>query len=139
MLKGIPSSITPELLKTLSEMGHGDTILLADGNFPAYSKGIKVIRADNIDVATLLKDIMTLFPLDPFTDKRALVMREDSGEMPKCAYKYESIINESGDDAKVISLPRQEFYDASKTCFAIVLTSDLTPYANLILRKGIIG
>ena len=37
MLKGIPSILTPELLKILMEMGHGDTIVIGDGNFPAAS------------------------------------------------------------------------------------------------------
>ena len=32
MLKGIPSIISPALLKTLMEMGHGDEIVIADGN-----------------------------------------------------------------------------------------------------------
>ena len=35
MLKGIPNIISPELLKVLCEMGHSDTIVIADGNFPA--------------------------------------------------------------------------------------------------------
>lgn len=34
MLKLIPSIIGPELLKVLDEMGHGDEIVIADGNFP---------------------------------------------------------------------------------------------------------
>ena len=48
MLKGIPSIIQPDLLKILSEMGHGDTIVLADAHFPAESLGIHshVIRYD---------------------------------------------------------------------------------------------
>ena len=33
MLKGIPSILSPELLKILMEMGHGDEIIIADGNF----------------------------------------------------------------------------------------------------------
>ena len=37
MLKGIPSIISPELLKILCEMGHSDIIVIADGNFPAVS------------------------------------------------------------------------------------------------------
>ena len=35
MLKGIPSILSPELLKILMEMGHGDEIVIADGNFPS--------------------------------------------------------------------------------------------------------
>ena len=37
MLKGIPSILTPELLKIMMEMGHGDTLVIGDGNFPAAS------------------------------------------------------------------------------------------------------
>lgn len=37
MLKGMPSILSPELLMILMEMGHGDEIVIADGNFPAAS------------------------------------------------------------------------------------------------------
>ena len=37
MLKGIPNIISPELLKILDEMGHGDEIVIGDGNFPGSS------------------------------------------------------------------------------------------------------
>ena len=37
MLKGISPLISPELLATLSMMGHGDEIILADAHFPADS------------------------------------------------------------------------------------------------------
>ena len=39
MLKGIPSILSPELLKVLCEMGHSDTIVIADGNFPSETIG----------------------------------------------------------------------------------------------------
>jgi len=34
-LKGIPPIISPELLYAMSQMGHGDELVLADSNFPA--------------------------------------------------------------------------------------------------------
>ena len=37
MLSGVPASISPELLKVLHEMGHGDTLVIGDANFPAQS------------------------------------------------------------------------------------------------------
>ncbi|MDY6333837.1 MAG: RbsD/FucU domain-containing protein, partial [Lachnospiraceae bacterium] len=37
MLRGIPEILSPELLKVLDEMGHGERIVISDGNFPAYS------------------------------------------------------------------------------------------------------
>ena len=37
MLKGIPKIISPELLKVMMEMGHGDELVIGDGNFPGQS------------------------------------------------------------------------------------------------------
>ncbi len=37
MLKGIPKNVSPELLKVLCEMGHGDEMVIADANFPSAS------------------------------------------------------------------------------------------------------
>ena len=35
MLKGINPILSPDLLKILAEMGHGDEIILSDAHFPA--------------------------------------------------------------------------------------------------------
>lgn len=35
MLINIPKSISPNLLKILAEMGHGDEVAIVDSNFPA--------------------------------------------------------------------------------------------------------
>lgn len=44
MLKGIPGILPPELLKILMEMGHGDELVLADGNFPKNAHPANVVR-----------------------------------------------------------------------------------------------
>ena len=49
MLKGVPKILSPELIKVLAEMGHGDEIVIADGNFPSENYGQRVIRADACD------------------------------------------------------------------------------------------
>ena len=54
MLKGINKLISPELLKILCEMGHGDEIVIADGNFPSANLGKRVIRADGRGGAEIL-------------------------------------------------------------------------------------
>lgn len=35
MLKGIPSNVSSALLKALADMGHGDTIVIANHFYPA--------------------------------------------------------------------------------------------------------
>ena len=76
MLKGISPLLSPELLKALDEMGHGDTLVIADGNFPAerVGKNAKVIRADGHDVPELLDAVLALLPLDD------VVTDEDEGK-----------------------------------------------------------
>ena len=39
MLTGVPGILSPDMLKVLCEMGHGDSLVIADGNFPAESVG----------------------------------------------------------------------------------------------------
>lgn len=68
MLKGIPKIISPELLKILCEMGHGDEIVLADANFPSENYGKRVIRAEAAGAEEMLKAIMDLIPLDDYVD-----------------------------------------------------------------------
>jgi len=53
-------------------MGHGDTIVIADGNFPSESVGKSaiVIRADGLGVPELLESILKVFPLDTYVEKR---------------------------------------------------------------------
>ena len=74
MLKKIPACISPDLMHAMMSMGHGDELVLADADFPAESNNDFVIRADGIDVATLLEAILPFFPLDPFVDKPVITM-----------------------------------------------------------------
>ena len=76
MLKNIPPIISPELLKVLCEMGHGDRLVIGDGNFPSASMGknAKVIRMDGHNVPEVLDAILQLFPLDCYVEKPVSLM-----------------------------------------------------------------
>ena len=75
MLKNIPKIVSPELLKTLCEMGHGDEIVIADGNFPAEKFGKRVIRADGIGGTAMLEAVLSLIPLDTYSNPNFILMR----------------------------------------------------------------
>jgi L-fucose mutarotase len=75
MLKGISPLIGPQLLATLSSMGHGDEIVLADAHFPGHSVSDHVIRADGIGIADLLDAILPLFVLDALADNPLVMMQ----------------------------------------------------------------
>ena len=68
MLKGIPSIISPDLLKILMEMGHGDELVIGDGNFPAARVAQRLVREDGHTVPELLEAILKLYPLDTYSD-----------------------------------------------------------------------
>jgi len=141
MLKGIDPVISPELLKVIDEMGHGDEILLADGNYPAQSAGVKnkslIIRADGIGIPELLDAIMKLFPLDTYIDYNVVLMTPEKGE-PEIWKKYEQILNRSGEIVRIKKVPRLEFYDVAAKSYAIVASGERALYANILLRKGIV-
>lgn len=144
MLKGIPEILSPELLKVLCEMGHGDRLVLADGNFPAESMGKnhKVIRMDGHGTLELLDAILKFFPLDVLSEHPVQLMEvsaNDSVETP--IWKdYERTVAEYDKRGKgaVATIERYAFYDASKEAYAIIATGEKALYANIILQKGVV-
>ena len=144
MLKNIPPILSPELLKTLCEMGHSDRIVIADGNFPCESvgKNCKVIRCDGHGVPELLDAILTLFPLDKYVDKPVTLMQVMPGDPVKTPIwdEYKAIIakyDERGAEA-VGEIERFKFYDEARTAYAIVATGEKAVYANVMLQKGVV-
>jgi len=144
MLKGIPTIISPELLKVLCEMGHGDRIVIADGNFAAASTGKNaiVIRCDGHGVPELLDAILQLFPLDSYTEKPALLMEVLPGDNVETPIwdVYRTIISkyDTRKDSVIGTVSRSAFYDEAKTAYAIIATSEKALYANVMLQKGVL-
>ena len=144
MLKGIPKIISPELLKILCEMGHSDTIVIADGNFPAESMGKngKVIRCDGHGGVELLDAILQLFPLDTYVETPVSLMEVMAGDTVETPIwdEYKAVISryDSRGDKAVSNIERFAFYEEAKKAYAIIATGESALYANLILQKGVI-
>lgn len=142
MLKGISKIVSPELIKMLCEMGHGDEIVIADGNFPAETFGKRVIRADGIGGAEMLKAVLSLIPLDTYSDPNMILMRLmdcDKGKInPVIWNEYEKIATAEDVNVKIGNIDRFEFYDRAKTAYAVIATGEEAVYANIILKKGVV-
>ncbi|MDE5991902.1 MAG: L-fucose mutarotase [Oscillospiraceae bacterium] len=141
MLKNIPKILSPELVKILMEMGHGDEIVIADGNFPSETIGQRVVRCDGHGVPELLDAIMKLFPLDTYTDKPVMLMEVVPGDpvVPTIWDEYKSIINKyEPENCKIEMIERFAFYERAKTAYAVVATGEEAIYANIILKKGVV-
>jgi L-fucose mutarotase len=141
MLKGIPPIISPELLKVLAEMGHGDEIVLADGNFPAVSNAKRLIRADGHGIPGLLQAILQVFPLDTYVQAATAVMEVVPGDTykPVIWEEYREILRKSGEKFHDFEMvPRFGFYERAQKAYAIIATGEGSLYANIILKKGVI-
>ena len=146
MLKGIPKILPPELLKVLCEMGHGDRLVIADGNYPSENMGKNaiVIRMDGHGVPEVLDAILQLFPLDSYEEKPAILMELmtcDVGKVETPIWDtYKEIIAkyDSRGASAVGNIDRLEFYEESKKVYCIIATGESAIYANIMLQKGIV-
>ena len=140
MLKGISPIISPDLLATLSMMGHGDEIVLADAHFPAYTHSENVLRADGIPVHDLLEAILPIFTLDTYVSCPLVMMAPVDGDKldPDVEKRYRASIEKAnGMIPGIDRIERFAFYERSQDAFAVVVTGELAKYGNIILRKGV--
>lgn len=142
MLKNIPTILSPELLKILHEMGHGDEIVIADGNFPAASLAHRLVRCDGHQASALLEAILALLPLDTYVDKPVTLMQvvdQRQETAPEIWETYQSILKKHQVSSTQIGYEeRFKFYEKAKNAYAIIATSEKVLYGNMILKKGVI-
>ena len=139
MLKGISKIVSPELLKILCEMGHGDEIVIADGNFPSANYGKRVVRADGIGGVLMLDAVLSLIPLDTYADENFLLMKTKPDEpKPTIWSEYERVANSKDDCVRMAGLERFDFYERAKNAYAVIATGEEAIYANIIIKKGVI-
>lgn len=140
MLKKIPKLLSPELVRTMMEMGHGDEIVLADANFPGHALHSRVIRYDGIGIPELLAAILELMPLDHYAEHQAALMGVVPGDpvVPVIWDTYRKLIAESEPAAIIAEEERFAFYERAKHAYAIIVTGEEALYGNIILKKGVI-
>lgn len=135
MLKGISPVISPELLKVLAEMGHGDEIILADAHFPGHSFNSRVLRADGVGIDKLLAGIIPIFELDSYAPPVAMMAAVEGDSLdPTVEAKYRAAMEFTGN---VERIDRFAFYDRARAAYAVVMTGELAKYGNILLKKGV--
>ena len=144
MLKGIPKIVSPQLLKVLCEMGHGDEIVIADGNFPCESMGKNaiVVRADGNSVPEILDAVLALIPLDQYYETPVALMEVvivDTVPTPVIWKEYDALLKKhTPENMKIEYMERFAFYERAKKAYAIIATSEEAVYANILLKKGVV-
>ncbi len=139
MLKGISPVISPELLKILAEMGHGDEIVLADAHFPGHTVGQRVVRADGLNVPQLLDGIIPLFELDSYEPPLIMMAPVEGDKLdPSVEEAYLAAVRKHlPEPPAVVRVERFAFYERARSAYAVVMTGELSTYGNLILKKGV--
>lgn len=141
MLKGIPPILNPELMKVLMEMGHGDELLIADGNYPRFGHPEIVIRCDGHGIPELLEAILQFMPLDSYVENPVTFMEVVPGDpyVPEIWDKYREIgFKYEAEGLRETSVSRYDFYEKGNKTYAAVTTSESALYANIILKKGVV-
>lgn len=142
MLKGISPLISPELLKIIAEMGHGDELVIADGNFPGTSVGRRCVRLDGHTGPEVMKALIQLFPLDNFVAAPLSVMKVPEGMFPGDRAPvwddYLAIGCTDMPDVQFDFMEHEAFIDRARAAFAVIQTGESKLYANVILRKGVV-
>ena len=138
MLKGISPAVSPDLLKILAEMGHGDEIVFSDAHFPANMfgrDGATVLRADGIAADRLLAGVIPLFELDSYATP-VVMMAAVAGDTldPEVEKAYRAALGYGGE---IERMERFDFYERAKKAYAIVVTGETRKYGNIILKQGV--
>jgi len=146
MLKGIDPRLGPDVLHALRAMGHGDTLIVVDSNFPAasMSRGTAAgapLTMENLSLPDALEAILSVLPLDTFVDDFAARMRvvDAPDEVPQVQEEALAAIRAAGHGRPVPAVERFAFYDLARDAFAIVQTGERRFYGCVMLRKGVIG
>lgn len=134
MLKG--TLIHPEIMAALAYCGHGDKVLIADGNYPLASKtgdaqsvylGLMPGLPTVTDVLTALQSVVNI--------EKAEVMDPGDGSVPAIFGTFSQLM----DGLELHKLGRYQFYDAccEKSVRLVISTGEKRTFANLLITIGV--
>ena len=127
-------------------MGHGDSLVLCDANFPAQSVALKtsigkLLRIDGANVSEVAEAVLSLMPLDTFIDDAAQRMEVVGApdELPEVQLEVQSVINASEEGAfPLVPVERFAFYEKASESYAVIACGERRFYGCFILTKGVV-
>lgn len=146
MLKGIDPRLNADVLYVLKSMGHGDTLIIADTNFPSQSIAQEtmygdLLRMDNLTCAEAAEAVLSVMPLDTFVDDFAgrMEMVDDAATVPPVQQEVQDAIDAAeGAHRPMIGIERFAFYDMAREAYAVIQTGERRFYGCFMFRKGVI-
>ncbi|MEY2931275.1 MAG: hypothetical protein RL033_2024 [Pseudomonadota bacterium] len=141
MLLGIDPLLGPECLATLRAMGHGDSLVLADANFPASSSAQRLLRMDGASLLQALRAVLSVLPIDDFQPGplSSMMVVGQPDVQPAIVQEMQLLVDGMVPRApRIVAVERFAFYDLARRAYAVIATGERAFYGNLILRKGVI-
>lgn len=144
MLIGIDPLLNGDVLQILRDMGHGDTICIADANFPgretARRAGVPWAHLDG-DLPRVMRAVLSVFPLDSYVDEAVHRMEDgaDPEGLNEAHRDVKAVMDEvSGTRWKLGGIERFAFYEEARNCSLVISTQERRGYACFILKKGVL-
>ncbi len=146
MLKNFDNRLNAEVIQVLRAMGHGDTLVIADTNFPSASIATatttgKLLRMENLTTAEAAQAVLSVLPLDTFVPDHAARMEIVGApdEIPPVQAEVQAEIDRAeGQPRPMVSIERFAFYEEAKKAYAVIQTGERRFYGCFIFRKGVI-
>lgn len=141
MLKGLDPLLSPELLRVLRAMGHGDEIAIVDGNYPAEEHAKRLVRLDGHGSPRILDAILSVMPVDDKVPEAIWrpAAYNDPKRMEPVFEDFTAVVLKHEPNHKIVPLVGDAFYSKVKNAFAIVASSEPRLYGNIVIRKGVIN
>lgn len=129
----------PEILAALGSAGHGEKILIADGNYqfgyaanPAAKRVYLNFAPGKLNVTDVLSVLLEVVPVEA-----AEVMQTDDGSEPGIFADFRDIL---GKDIPLKAHNRFAFYDEARKpqTALLIATGEERIYANIMLTIGVV-
>lgn len=123
--------LNSSISKVLADLGHTDTIVIADAGLP-IPKGVEKIDLALVPGTPSFQETVAAVIDDMVVEK--VILAEEIHDANKSA---ETFMKEALGDIPFEYISHEEFKTLSKEAKAIIRTGEITPYANVILKAGV--
>jgi D-ribose pyranase len=125
--------LNPELLRVLAELGHTDTLAVADAGLPIPRDARRIDLSLVAGVPGFLPVVAAL--LSELSVEEAVAAEEVAAVNPLVYQGLQSLL--SGIPLRLV--PHEEFKALLPATKGVVRTGECTPYCNVILSSGVKG
>ena len=124
--------INSEISSVISKMGHTDMLTICDSGLPIPKNVERIDLALKHGIPTFLDTLDTV--LEELKVEEVII----ASEMEEVSTKLYKEIENRFKDIKITKVDHEEFKAVTKDSMAIVRTGEFTPYANIILKSGVV-